>query len=126
MYIERGDGDHGVHGYVSEVGSNLHVTPDNVLAIRDAIRDAVDEAYDQLQMEISKFKLWAACAQDPVSLDAQVAWNYRLVDWEHSHANRINDYISGLYALVDKLTATAQTYGLTEQANAETLRGTGD
>ena len=103
-------------------GSSLRVTPDTVLAVRDAIQRAVDEANDRLQVEISRFEL-APCAHDPVSLDVASAWNHRLVFAADSHANRINAYVTGLRDLVGRLTTAAEAYGRTELANSDMLAG---
>jgi hypothetical protein len=122
MYIA---GDDDGHGAVGGTGTHLHVTPDNVLAVRDTIRSAVDGIYDKLlQGQIDKFKV-GACAQDPVSSDAELAWNHRLMTAGDSYLKRIHEYVDGLYDLIAKLTATAETYGLVEQANAQTMRGPG-
>jgi hypothetical protein len=100
--------------------SSMRVTPDTILAVRDAIQRAVDEAERKLGVELARFRI-APCADDPVSRDAATAWNYRLVDGDESHAKRIHEYLEGLHRLVGKLSAVAQTYAEAEHGNAVTI-----
>ena len=101
--------------------SSMRVKPDTILAVRDAIKTAVDKAKHDLRVETARFRV-SPCGADPVSLDAAAAWNYRLVDSADSHSNRIQEYLDGLYELIEKLSAAALSYGRVERANAEAFR----
>jgi hypothetical protein len=63
-------------------------------------------------------------AGDPVSQDAAIAWNFRLVGADDSYAARIEEYVDSLVNLIRQLQDSARTYGFNDQDIAATFGGT--
>lgn len=94
--------------------ATLTVNHDNVLAAAKIIQAQIDVLMDAIRLHGPALRIEQA-ADDPVSIDAAMAWNARLVDNEDSYANRINEYLNSLNMLMSQLRDSAKTYGFSEQ-----------
>jgi hypothetical protein len=103
--------------------ATLKVNHDNVLAAAKVIQTQIDTLKDTIRFHRPALLVEPA-ADDPVSQDAAVAWNFRLVGAEDSYAARINDYVDSLVNLINQLKDSAKTYGFSDQDIAGTFGGT--
>jgi hypothetical protein len=103
--------------------ATLKVNHDNVLAAAKVIQTQIDALKDTIRFHRPALLVEPA-ADDPVSQDAAVAWNFRLVDADDSYAARINDYVDSLVNLINQLKDSAKTYGFSDQDVAATFGGT--
>ena len=94
---------------------NIHVTPENVVALAALFRDCADRLQAELiQMgRVTRIKIPEFA--DPVSSWAVKHLNDYLFDREHAFIKIIQTDFEQHYAVRDALVRTAQQYGLTEE-----------
>ncbi|MCE7005302.1 hypothetical protein LWC34_21080 [Kibdelosporangium philippinense] len=94
--------------------ATMKVNHDNVLAAAKIIQAQIDALNDTFSSH-GRSLMIEATADDPVSVDAAEAWNYRLVLADDSYAARITEYVGSLRKLMTQLRDSAKTYGFNEQ-----------
>lgn len=94
--------------------ATMKVNHDNVLAAAKIIQAQIDALLDSVRVHGPSL-LVEPTADDPVSVDAASAWNFRLVGADDSYAARIAEYLQSLNLLVTQLKDSAKTYGFNEQ-----------
>nr|WP_052478067.1 hypothetical protein [Kibdelosporangium sp. MJ126-NF4]CEL15768.1 hypothetical protein [Kibdelosporangium sp. MJ126-NF4]CTQ93694.1 hypothetical protein [Kibdelosporangium sp. MJ126-NF4] len=103
--------------------ATMKVNHDNVLAAAKIIQTQIDALNDTLTLHGPALVV-EPTADDPVSLDAAEAWNFRLVLADDSYGARINEYVESLNKLVTQLKDSAKTYGFNEQDITAAFGGT--
>lgn len=104
---------------------DIQVDKDNVLKIAKTVEDVLNEEgskVTQLLMFIDKLQ---PPGGDTVSGEVAPAWSERLFTAHDSHANRIREYVDGLWKFVENLKNTAKKYGYNDAQIAQALDGTG-
>ncbi|WP_083753926.1 hypothetical protein [Actinosynnema sp. ALI-1.44] len=94
--------------------ATLKVNHDNVLAAAKIIQTQIDALNDTFATH-SRSLMIEPTAEDPVSVDAASAWNFRLVLADDSYAARITDYVTSLRNIMSQLQNSAKTYGFNDQ-----------
>ena len=101
-------------------GSQFHVEPGAVPALRDAFADALAKVDRQIELASHDLRM-AGLANDPVSKAATNAFNQRAVDDDSSALDTLRAYRTQLNTAVDTLTQTAEQYRVSEEDNSATV-----
>jgi hypothetical protein len=94
---------------------NLHVTPENVVALAAMFRDCADNLAPEVARIDRDLFLDEPWMDDPVSKWARHLFNEYFVYAENSVARVVQAEYNQHKAMRDALLATAQRYGLTEE-----------
>jgi hypothetical protein len=97
---------------------NLHVTPENVVALAAMYRDCVDLLEPEVRGLKIDLQLKNPWMYDPVSLWAMLRFNMYFVDGESAFATVVEAQLQQHKIVRDALVAIATRYGLTEELNA--------
>ncbi|MFL6143406.1 MAG: hypothetical protein ACJ72N_16270 [Labedaea sp.] len=99
------------------------VSKDNVLAAAKIIQTQADVLHEKLRTGYGDLRV-VPPGDDDVSIRIAPAWNDLLVEHENSYANRIKQYIDGLYKLARQCGDSAKAYGYTDEEVAAAFGGT--
>lgn len=101
-------------------GSQFHVEPSAVPALRDAFADALAKVDRQIELAGHDLRL-SRWANDPVSAAATDEFNERSVDTDSSALDALRAYRVQLNTAVETLAQTAEQYRVSEEDNSATV-----
>jgi hypothetical protein len=100
---------------VVPAGQNIHVTPENVVALAAMFRDCADNLTPEVGQIEDDLPLAGPWMDDPVSRWARHQFDEYFVYGERSFARVVQAEYDQYTAIRDALVATAKQYGLTEE-----------